>query len=142
MVFSVGGRTLYTSIEWQLMEHIYEIIFAACIAMIADWQAHIINNQKPINHFWWGVLFAGLIGIGFVVEKEDYWFLAALILEHFILFAPLLNFFRSPRKPFFYISSNPKQGSIWDRLLLKIEKYYPYLYIASGVVFIYLQFKL
>lgn len=124
------------------MEHIYEIIFAACIAMIADWQAHLINEGKAINHFWWGVLFAGLISIGFVVEKEDYWFLSALLLEHFILFAPLLNFFRKPRKPFFYISSDPKRGSIWDRWLLAIEKHYPYIYCAGVAIFIYLQFKL
>lgn len=124
------------------MEHIYEIIFAACIAMIADWQAHLISDDKDINHFWWGVLFAGLITIGFVVEKEDLWFLAALLVEHFVFFAPLLNFFRKPRKPFFYISSDPKKGSSWDRWLIKIEKYYPYIYFAGVVSFILIQFKL
>lgn len=123
------------------MEIIYEILFAACIAMIAEWQAHLIKEEKPINHFWWGVVFAGLIGLGFVVEK-DYWFLAALIIEHFILFAPLLNLFRNPRKPFFYISSDPKRGSIWDRWLLKIERYYPYVYFSGIISFALIQFKL
>lgn len=123
------------------MQVIFEIIFAACIAVIAEWQAHKINEGKPINHFWWGVVFAVLIALGFFFQRS-FWFLAALLLQHFIFFAPLLNLFRNPRKPFFYISSDPKKGSTWDGLLLKIQPYYPYIYFASVIAFVLLQFKL
>jgi len=123
------------------MKYIFEAIFAVAILLIADLQAQIIEKNKPINHTVWGLVFVTLGGIGLWFQFS-WWFAAALVIEHFIFFAPLLNFLRHPRKPFFYISSQPKTGSIWDKWLIKIESIYPYLYIIAVIGFILIQWKL
>jgi len=110
------------------MKIIYEVLFLGAIAGIADIQAGMIANNLPIRHFCWGLLFALLIAGAWWLEDRDYWFGGALILQHFCFFAPILNFCRHPRMPFFYVHSDPKKGSIWDRLLKPVEKAYPYIW--------------
>lgn len=124
------------------MKYIFEAIFLGFIIVFADIQANMINDNKPINHYSWGAVFGLLMGIGWVFENYNWWFMGALILEHFVFFSPLLNFFRRPRKPFFYISSVGKTGSLWDSLLIKVIGFYPEIWGAGALGFIALQFKL
>jgi hypothetical protein len=124
------------------MKIIFEIIFLCAILGIADIQAGIIARGQAIQHLWWGLLFALLIAGAWWLEERDYWFAGALVLEHFVFFSPALNLCRKPRESFFYIHSDPKNGSIWDRLLKPVEKYYPFIWAAGLIVFGLVQIKL
>ena len=124
------------------MKQIFEILFLGGVIVIADVQAQLIEKNKPINHFAWGALFAGIIAGAWYLEERSWWFLAVLVLEHFVFFSPALNFLRRPRKPFFYISSTPGSGSLWDKVLIPVEKYYPFIWAVGLAGFIALQFFL
>lgn len=124
------------------MRFIYEAIFLGTIIGIADIQAEMIAKGQTIRHFWWGSLFALLIAGAWWLEDQNYWFAAALVIEHFIFFSPILNWFRRPSESFFYIHSDSGKGSIWDNLLKPVEKYYPYIWGASVITFGFLQSKL
>lgn len=124
------------------MKFIFEVLFLGGIIVIADVHAQLIEKNKPINHFTWGGIFAGIIAGAWYLEERNWWFLAALILEHFVFFSPALNFLRRPRKPFFYLDSQPKSGALWDKVLIPIEKYYPFIWAAGLAIFIALQFFL
>jgi hypothetical protein len=124
------------------MTTVIQLAFMPALVIIADIQARMIGADKVIRHFWWGCLFGALILAGWWISGRNYWLAGALVVEHFIFFAPVLNYLRTPRKPFFYISSQPKKGSIWDRLLIKIEPAYPFIWAAALVGFTTLQFFL
>lgn len=124
------------------MIYLSEILFLAAIMGIADVQVRMISADKAIHHGWWDVLFGALIGGAWWIFGRDYWLAGALVTEHFVFFPPVLNFLRSPREAFFYLSSQPHKGSIWDWLLLKIQPVYPFIWGAGVIAFIFLQFKL
>lgn len=124
------------------MQILYEALFLAVIIAIADYQAHRISNGHSINHWQWGIVWGILIGGAWWLEQLAPWFLLALLLEHFVFFAPLLNFYRKPRQPFFYIHSVGKGGSGWDFILQKTGKLYPFIWIAGVLAYCYTQFKL
>lgn len=124
------------------MKFIFEAIFLGLMGAIADTQARMIGENKPIRHFWWGCLFGALIIYAWWLEDRSYWFAGALVVEHFVYFSPMLNFFRSPRRAFFYLDSQPKSGALWDKVLLQVEKYYPFIWATALVGWIALQFKL
>ena len=124
------------------MIYLSEILFLLAIAGIAYLQARMIRADKTIHHGWWDVVFGMLIAGAWLGFGKNYWLGGALILEHFVFFSPVLNFLRTPREAFFYLSSQPHKGSIWDALLLKIESAYPYLWGSGLVAFFFEQFKL
>lgn len=109
---------------------------------IADLQARMISAGKTIYHGWWDCVFGLLIGVAWWVCGRDWFGASALVTEHFVFFPPLLNFLRSPREAFFYLSSQPHKGSIWDWLLLKVEPAYPFIWVAGLCGFGVLQFFL
>jgi len=122
------------------MKFIFEIIFLMVIAIIADLQARMIGDGKTIHHGWWDLLFGTLILGAWQLEGRPWLFLTALVLEHFVFFPPVLNFCRSHREAFFYLSSEPHKGSIWDWLMLKIDPAYPFIWAAGLVSFFISQF--
>lgn len=124
------------------MKFIIEIIFLAVIFGIAEIQGGMIARQEAIRHFWWALLFGLLIIGAWWLEDRSYWLAGALVLEHFVFFSPALNFCREPHKPFFYLSSEPKTGSLWDSVLLKVQKYYPFIWGAGLIGLGFLQTKL
>lgn len=117
------------------MKFIFEVLFIVVIIVFSDIQANLIADNKPVNHTTWAMAFAALIGGAWALERYDYWFMGALVLEHFVFFSPFLNFFRRPRKPFFYISSVGIKGSLWDKLFIKIQPAYPYIWIGALISF-------
>jgi len=121
------------------MPYILEILFFLALAGIADLQARMISGNKAIHHGWWDIVFAATIAAAWVVSGKDYRLAGALALEHFVFFPQLLNFMRSPREAFFYLSSAPHKGSIWDWFMLKIEPAYPFIWVAGLVGFIIYQ---
>lgn len=124
------------------MTYLSEILFLAAIIGIAYMQARMIGAGNAIHHGWWDVIFGVLIAVAWLIFGKNYWLGGALMVEHFVFFPPVLNFLRTPRKAFFYLSSQPHKGSIWDALLLKIEPAYPYLWGAGLSAFVFGQFKL
>lgn len=124
------------------MIYLSEIAFLLILIGIAGLQVRMISSGKTIHHGWWDVVFGVLIAGAWVGFDKNYWLGSALVVEHFIFFPAVLNFLRTPREAFFYLSSQPHKGSIWDWLLLKIQPAYPFIWGAGMVVFIFLQFKL
>ncbi len=124
------------------MIYLSEILFLVAIAGIADLQARMISAGKTIYHGWWDLVFAVLIGLAWWAGGHNWWLMSALVTEHFVFFPPLLNFLRSPREAFFYLSSQPHKGSIWDWFLLKVEPAYPFIWVAGLVGFGTLQYFL
>jgi hypothetical protein len=123
------------------MQILFEVIFLGFIVVIAHWQAEQFTEQKAINHWVWFFIFSALIVGAWLLEERSYWFAGALALEHFVLFSPILNFFRTPRMPFFYIHK-AKGGSLWDSVLIKLGKAYPFIWSAGALAFGWLQIKL
>lgn len=124
------------------MRFIYEALFLGALIVIADIQAQMIEKNRPISHFWWSIIFGILIAGAWWLEDRNYWFLAALVLEHFVFFSPMLNFFRRPQKPFFYLDSQPASGSLWDKVLIPVEKLYPFIWAVGLAALIAFQFFL
>jgi len=124
------------------MIYVAEVLFLAAMLGIADLQARMISAEKTIYHGWWDCVFGLLIGVAWWVTGKSWMCAGALAVEHFVFFPPFINFLRSPREAFFYLSSAPHKGSIWDSLLLKIEPAYPFIWVAGLVGFVVIQFFL
>lgn len=121
--------------------HICEIMFLAPIIATASYHAHRFNNHVKTGqlfHMLWSLVFGALIVFMCWLMYWNYILAAALVLERFVFFNPLLNFFRRPRKPFFYINSE-KNGSWLDRVLTKV---YKPVWVAGLAGLIILQFFL
>ena len=133
------------------MHYLYEIPMLIIVVGVAKYHADHYDNNIPISgwwHFLWGLPFAGLVGVLFLITR-DYWLVAALIFERFLFFNPTLNFMRKKLKlpshwdTFFYLHGEAVNGSFVDTFLENIVgKLYPALWFISLAFFIYLQFKL
>lgn len=118
-----------------------EVIFLILIIGIADWQAHRFDKeQKPIKHWFWALVFGAAIAAFWYLSHKQYYFAGALILEHVVFFPTILNYFRKPRKAFFYLHSDPKTGSWFDKLLANPIWLWPVIWALSLAGFITLQF--
>ena len=122
--------------------YINEALCLAPIIAITKYHAGRFNRQLKTGkwfHILWGCVFTAAITFFWWITDKDYLFGCALVLEHFIFFNPLLNYFRKPRKPFFYTSNAGENPSWWDGALDKV--YVPAWCIALAG-FIILQFFL
>jgi hypothetical protein len=121
--------------------YISELLFFIVILATAGYHAYRFNNHIKTGsafHLLWATITGAIIVLVCWLAGWNYLLAGALAIERFILFNPLLNLMRKPRKPFFYISSG-KNGSWMDRVLTKV--YEPACAIAvTG--FIILQFFL
>lgn len=121
--------------------HINEALFLAPIIVVAKYQADRFAKNKPNSkwfHILWAAAFGGAIGIMWLIADKDYLFACALIVERFVFFNPILNYFRKPRMPFFYVS-NTVNPSWWDGAL---DKVYIPAWIIGTAGFIIIQFFL
>lgn len=122
--------------------YINEALCLAPIIVIAHYHAGRFNRQLKTSkwfHFLWACVFGALIVFFWWISHKDYIFAGALVLQHFIFFNPLLNFFRKPRKAFFYISNAGPNPSWWDGVL---DKVYMPIWCVSVSGFITIQFFL
>ena len=63
---------------------------------------------------------------------------AAIAVERFSFYNPLLNMMRE--KPFFYLSVNNTNPSLWDKIEIRWGKLYPLVWVLSLTIFIIFQF--
>lgn len=119
-----------------------ELIFLLFIYAVCRWQANRFDKQqKKIRHWFWFLVFSAIItGAWYFLSGKDYYFAGALALEHLVFFNPILNYYRTPHRAFFYIHSDPKTGSWLDGILLKLGNAWPYLWAVSLAGLITLQF--
>ena len=123
------------------MKYIAEAAFILLIFLIARYQASQFNKGLSISHWLWALIFGAIMAGCWLAGDRGIWFAVALILEHFIFFAPILNYLRVDRKLFFYVHSG-KGGSWFDEIMLDLGGAYPVIWIASVALFIFLQFFL
>ncbi len=122
--------------------YINEALCLAPIIAIARYQAGRFNRQLKTGkwfHFLWACLFTAVIFFFWWIMGKDYMFGGSLVLQHFICFNPILNYFRKPRKAFFYVSNAGSNPSWWDGAL---DKIYVPAWIMATTAFIILQFFL
>jgi len=114
------------------------IIFSLLNIVLADIDAHKIEQGKVIKHGINGLIYLGLLGFAFFFTK-DFWLLAVLCFDRLIFFNLSLNIFR--KLPFLYVSKEPK--SIVDKLALKVfGKNGGVMYLVYAVIFILLIVKI
>jgi hypothetical protein len=117
---------------------------AACIWMAMICWVHaawFVNNIKtgPWFHAVFGAVYAvPVIWIGWF-WRHDLVLIVALVTERFVVYNPMLNLIRD--KPFFYLSVNNDHPSWWDELEMKYNHLYPFVWIASLILFVLIQFK-
>lgn len=146
-----------------MVSYIIELIFLLLTIGSARFQAWWFDvKQRHISHFIWACcycFFAGVVTGAFDIGgTEPYWnstgrhynyvsfhdwvasvkwgLFFVLISQRFVFFSPLLNYWRIPRRAFFYISAG-KGGSFWDDVL---GAWYPFAYFVNLAGYITLQF--
>jgi len=115
--------------------YIGELLFLCGNLALADYHAHRFDQQKPINHTLWAFVVGVVIFLFTYVSKWNLYFCGALVLERVWCFNPMLNLIR--HKPFFYTHSEKVGGSWIDA---KIGNWYPYIFVASLIGFLILQY--
>lgn len=124
-----------------MVAYINEILFLIPIVAVAIYHAKRFAANKPTSnwfHFLWACFFGLIIAGMWLLMHKDWLFAGSLVVERFVFFNPVLNYFRKPRQAFFYVHSE-KNGSWIDRILKKV---YAPVWIVSAVGFIVLQFFL
>ena len=121
---------------------IIEIIMMVMIVIVAiihkDWFA----ANKPVGfwfHIGWAIPFSAFIAVVFFVT-HNYLLTAALILQRFDFFNPILNLLR--KEYLFYLGSATMTEAWLDRLLEIYNNSYPYIWAAGCLAFTYLEIKL
>lgn len=114
------------------------IAYMAIVILIARYQAGFYNahmsDGKTLNHPLWFALYCIAPIVVFLIWK-DWWEVLAGFLIRGVVFSPLLNLLRKPRKTFFYIHGVEGEGSSWlDEQLMKVNKLYPYIWFAEVIV--------
>lgn len=93
------------------MIYLFEILLLIANIAMADYHAHLIKQQRPIKHGWWGLLYVAVtIAFAFICQSWVLLIVAALLRK--VVFDIALNLFRS--LPVFYVSSSTT--SIIDRV--------------------------
>lgn len=110
---------------------VFGFFLLATIA-IAIYQANFYNahmaDGKTLNHPLWFLFYCIPVIIEYLVWKNLGLVLLAFLIRG-VVFSPLLNYLRKPRKAFFYIHGTGGKGSSFlDGLLMKINKAYPYVW--------------
>lgn len=115
------------------------VVLATNIAM-AVYQAKWFNAHMSVvavfDHWPWALGYVVGLGAIWVFSRE--WFLVLeCLLIRMVFFNVILNYFRHPRKPFFYIHSDDQGGSFIDKLESEIYgKYYPIAWIIEVLLLI------
>ncbi len=116
--------------------YVGEFLFFCGNLALADYHASQFNKDKTISHTLWFCIMVFIVALFTWVSRWNWYFCGSLVLERIWAFNPLLNYFRKPRKPFFYTHSG-KGGSWIDS---KIGNSYPYIFVGSLIGFVILQF--
>ena len=125
-----------------LINYVDEAVCLAIMFAICAIHAAKFNRNEKITVFFhatWLIVYCIPI-IFFLFYNWSWWLLIALGLERAVMYNQILNILR--KKPFWYIHSDPKTGSVIDRFLIKLGWWYPIAWFLLLGVFIFIQFKL
>jgi hypothetical protein len=93
----------------------------------------------PLFHFFWSGLYF-LLAFAYALIRYHSWALVGVFtLERFVFYNTILNVIR--KEKFFYLHAG-KNGSWWDDLELGWAKAYPWIWAASALTFLIIQFFL
>lgn len=117
-----------------LTPYLIELVFICMSIAAARFQAWWFDvKQRSIDHSVWAMIIVFMYAFISACLGNILLFIA-LICQRFIIFSPFLNYWRTPRRPFFYI--NLKGKSWLDR---QLKKYYVPAYKVSLVCYIIIQ---
>jgi hypothetical protein len=122
--------TLLTSV---LIQSVYFVLNV----LIAKYQAHRFDHErKRISHTLWLIYYVAACLIIWPPYKNGY-LVAALLLMHLPVFNSFLNYFRTPRRAFFYTHPEDPHGSKIDKLW---GDAYPAVFFFVSIAYLVIQF--
>lgn len=105
--------------------------------LIAMYQAYRFDHeQKRISHTLWLMYYAAACLIIWPPYKNAY-LVAALLLMHLPVFNSFLNYYRTPRRAFFYTHPEDPHSSKIDKLW---GEAYPAVFFFVSISYIVIQF--
>jgi hypothetical protein len=105
--------------------------------VIARYQAYRFDKlQKRISHTLWLTYYAAA-GFAIWPPFKNGYLLAAVYLMHLPVFNTFLNYFRTPRRAFFYTHPEDPHGSKIDKLW---GDAYPAVFFFASIAYIVIQF--
>lgn len=114
-----------------------QVVYVLLNIGIAKYQAHRFDKlQKRISHTLWMTYYAAACLLAWPLFKN--WYLvAAVVLIHLPVFNTFLNYFRTPRRAFFYTHPEDPRGSRIDKLW---GDAYPAVFFFASIAYIVIQF--
>jgi hypothetical protein len=104
---------------------------------IAKYQAYRFDHQrKRISHTLWLTGYAAA-GLAIWLPFKNWYLVAAVLLMHLPVFNTFLNYFRTPRRAFFYTHPEDPYGSKIDKLW---GGAYPAVFFFVSISYIIIQF--
>lgn len=119
------------------MTILIQVLFFLINIAIARYQAYRFDKlQKRISHTMWLICYTvGTVTI--YIPFKNWYLISAALLMHLPVFNTFLNYFRTPRRPFFYTHPDDPYGSIADRWW---SDAYPAVFFFTTISFIVIQF--
>jgi hypothetical protein len=120
-----------------LISVLIQIVYLILNVAIAKYQAYRFDHQqKRISHTLWLI---GYTATCLVIwwPYKNYYLVAALLLMHLPIFNSFLNYFRTPRRAFFYTHPEDPHGSKIDKLW---GDAYPAVFFFVSISYIVVQF--
>jgi hypothetical protein len=124
------GKTGLNQEQTKEMIFIYQGLLIISLALIAEWHATLIKENRKIQHGWWALLYFGLT-ILFCFIVSSYLFFILGILIRALFFDLFLNYFRG----FALTYKSSTSTSIWDKITNWIP-FWPlrFIYLAGILV--------
>lgn len=114
-----------------------QLVYLVLNVLIAKYQAYRFDHeQKRISHTLWLAYYTAACFIIWPPYKNGY-LVAALLLMHLPVFNSFLNYFRTPRRAFFYTHPEDPHGSKIDKLW---GDAYPAVFFFVAISYIVVQF--
>lgn len=113
-----------------------QAVYLVLNVLIAKYQAYRFDHeQKRISHTLWLIYYTAACLIIWPPYKNGY-LVAALLLMHLPVFNSFLNYFRTPRRAFFYTHPEDPHGSKIDKLW---GDAYPAVFFFVSIAYLVIQ---
>ena len=108
--------------------------------MQADWRDQS-RSASWLSHLFWLSPFIVFV-LFYIVLRHEYTLALTLAVERCVFFNQLLNYFRNPRKPFFYLGTINKTGDFKDIAFEAFNNAWPFIWIVFMAFYVILNIKL
>lgn len=120
-----------------LISVLVQSVYLVLNILIAKYQAYRFDHQqKRISHTLWLIGYTAACLIAWLPYK-NYYLVAALLLMHLPVFNSFLNYYRTPRRAFFYTHPEDPHGSKIDKLW---GEAYPAVFFFVSIAYLTVQF--